>query len=47
MMRAVEAVGCIDDGRGDSPIWRLPAAGQGDLEAIIDDGYLLAIVDVW
>ncbi|MCW5862554.1 MAG: PD40 domain-containing protein [Anaerolineae bacterium] len=37
----------LDDGRGDSPIWRLPAGGRGDLEAIIDDGYLLAIVDAW
>lgn len=37
----------LDDGRGDSPIWRLPAGGRGELEAIIDDGYLLAIVDSW
>lgn len=37
----------LDDGRGDSPIWRLPAGGEGEPEPIIADGYLLAIVNVW
>jgi len=26
---------------------QLTSGGRGDLEAIIDDGYLLAIVDSW
>lgn len=30
-----------------SPIWRIPANGAGEPELIIDDGYLLAVIEAW
>lgn len=37
----------LDDTQNHSPIWRLPANGTGELEIIVDDGYLLGLVTAW
>lgn len=37
----------LDDDLADSPIWRIEADGTGDLEQIVEDGFLLQVVFIW
>lgn len=37
----------LDDDANHSPIWRIRADGTGELEVLIEDAYLLAVVPAW
>lgn len=37
----------LDDTRAVSPIWRVRADGTGEPEVVVEDGYLLAVVEGW
>ena len=37
----------LEDDPDDSPIWALSADGSGELEVVVDDGYLLGVVAAW
>lgn len=37
----------LDDNGNHTPIWRLGADGAGELEIVIEDGYLLGAVESW
>lgn len=37
----------LDDEDPHSPVWRLQADGTGQLEVVVDDGYLLGVVSQW
>ncbi len=37
----------LDDDANHSPIWRIRADGTGELEVLLEDAYLLAVVPAW